>query len=153
MKFTRSGDVSHRFSAKESSLFCDHFAALVTLAVVRSSFSQTQIKLPNAANFRLWKPQKIKARLKEGIKFEFNHCCAYCGSKSKRLSLDHVNAESRSVDSWRNLVPACGKCNLSKGSLNLRVQATAAFYSEERLPDFKQMWHKDLQETVWAKGI
>jgi len=54
---------------------------------------------------------------------------------SQRLSLDHVNAESKGgMDSWRNLVPACGKCNLSKGSLNLRDwYSLAAFLLEERL--------------------
>ena len=80
--------------------------------------------------------KNIKARLKEGIKLEFNHCCAYCGSNTKRLSLDHVNAESKGgTDSWRNLVPACVKCNASKGSKNLIDWYTASlpFYCEERL--------------------
>lgn len=96
--------------------------------------------------------KNVKARLKEGIKFEFNHCCAYCGSKSKRLSLDHVNAESKGgMDSWRNLVPACGKCNLSKGSLNLSDWYTASlpFYSEERL----QRILNRCGIKIWAKPL
>lgn len=78
-----------------------------------------------------------KARLeKEGIRAEFNHCCAYCGSKANRLTLDHVLAESKGgMDSWKNLVPACAKCNGSKGSKNLTDWYTDSlpFYSEERL--------------------
>ena len=80
--------------------------------------------------------KNVRARVKESIKSEFNHCCAYCDSKSKQLTLDHVLAESKGgKDSWRNLVPACAKCNGSKGSLNLTDWYTASlpFYSQERL--------------------
>lgn len=77
-----------------------------------------------------------KATVKQKIKFEFNHCCAYCGCKSRQLTLDHVLAESKGgIDSWRNLVPACAKCNNSKGSKNLNdwYIASLPFYSKERL--------------------
>ena len=80
--------------------------------------------------------KKLKAKVKEGIKSEFNNCCAYCDSTSKRLTLDHVLAESKGgIDSWRNLVPACVKCNKSKGSKNLNdwYIASLPFYSKERL--------------------
>lgn len=80
--------------------------------------------------------KKLKAKVKEGIKSEFNNCCAYCDSKSKRLTLDHVLAESKGGrDSWRNLVPACAKCNTSKGSKNLNEWYTPSlpFYSQKRL--------------------
>lgn len=80
--------------------------------------------------------KNVKARLKEAIKSEFNYRCAYCDSKSKRLTLDHVLAESKGgIDSWSNLVPACTKCNGSKGSKNLNDWYTVSLtcYSEERL--------------------
>lgn len=80
--------------------------------------------------------KNVKARVKEAIKLEFNHRCAYCGSKSKRLTLDHVVAFSKGgIDSWSNLVPACAKCNGSKGSKNITdwYTVTLPFYSEERL--------------------
>lgn len=80
--------------------------------------------------------KNVKARVKEAIKSEFNHRCAYCGSQSKRLTLDHVLASSKGgIDSRRNLVPACVKCNDSKGSKNLTDWYTVSlpFYSEERL--------------------
>ncbi len=76
------------------------------------------------------------ARAKGRIISEFNHCCAYCDSKPKRLTLDHVLAESKGgMDSWRNLVPACARCNASKGSLSLNDWYTPSlsFYSQERL--------------------
>lgn len=80
--------------------------------------------------------RNVKARVKEAIKSEFNQRCAYCGSMSKRLTLDHVLAESKGgTDSRINLVPACAKCNGSKGSKNLIDWYTASLpcYSKERL--------------------
>jgi hypothetical protein len=80
--------------------------------------------------------KNVKARVKEAIKSEFNQRCAYCGSKSKRLTLDHVLASSKGgINSWRNLVPACAKCNGSKGSKNLSDWYTLSLpcYSEQRL--------------------
>ncbi|MBW4639730.1 MAG: HNH endonuclease [Gloeocapsa sp. UFS-A4-WI-NPMV-4B04] len=79
--------------------------------------------------------KNVKARVKEAIKSEFNHRCAYCGSNSKRLTLDHVLASSKGgIDSWSNLVPACAKCNGSKGSKNLTdwYRVSLPCYSEER---------------------
>ena len=96
------------------------------------------------------KHKTVKARVREGIKSEFNHCCAYCGSKSKRLSLDHVLAESKGgKDSWSNLVPACAKCNISKGSKNLTDWYTAEllFYSQERLQRILNRY----SVKIWAK--
>src|SRR6478672_4820764 len=86
--------------------------------------------------FDLVRHKKVKASVKEAIKSEFNHCCAYCGSKSKCLTLDHVIASSKGgINSWLNLVPACAKCNSSKGSKNLTDWYTVSLpcYSEERL--------------------
>ena len=80
--------------------------------------------------------KNVKALVKEAIKSEFNHCCAYCSSKSKRLTLDHVVASSQGgMNSSLNLVPACAKCNSSKGSKNLTDWYTVSLpcYSEERL--------------------
>ncbi len=100
--------------------------------------------------FAIEKHKNVKARVREGIKSEFNHCCAYCGSKSKRLSLDHVLAESKGgKDSWSNLVPACAKCNISKGSKNLTDWYTAEllFYSQERLQRILNRY----SVKIWAK--
>ena len=43
--------------------------------------------------------------------------CAYCGTTSSRLTLDHVVPRSRGGDSvWENVVTACAPCNLRKGN-------------------------------------
>lgn len=80
--------------------------------------------------------KNAKAKIKEQIKIEFAFCYAYCGSKPKQLTLDHVLAESKGgIDYWRNLVPACAKCNISKGSKHLSDWYIAAlpFYCQKRL--------------------
>ncbi|MGI8478881.1 MAG: HNH endonuclease [Gaiellaceae bacterium] len=42
--------------------------------------------------------------------------CAYCGSGSNRLTLDHVVPRSRGGTSvWENVVASCAPCNHSKG--------------------------------------
>ncbi len=82
------------------------------------------------------KHNNLNAQVKEDIKLEFALCCAYCGSKSKQLTLDHVLADSKGgIKSRKNLVPACAKCNRSKGSKHLTdwYIATLPFYSEKRL--------------------
>jgi 5-methylcytosine-specific restriction endonuclease McrA len=46
--------------------------------------------------------------------------CAYCGSASGRLTLDHVVPRSRGGEStWENVVTACAPCNHKKGDRTL----------------------------------
>ena len=60
--------------------------------------------------------------------------CVYCGTRSGRLTLDHVVPRSRGGDSvWENVVTSCAPCNLRKGnrlleevSMALRRAAAAA---------------------------
>jgi 5-methylcytosine-specific restriction endonuclease McrA len=50
-----------------------------------------------------------------------NHTCQYCGTRSKRLTIDHVVPRHRGGDhSWTNLVTACADCNLKKGGRTIR---------------------------------
>jgi 5-methylcytosine-specific restriction endonuclease McrA len=45
-----------------------------------------------------------------------NWRCAYCGTTSGKLTLDHVIPRSRGGDSvWENVVTSCAPCNLKKG--------------------------------------
>ncbi len=103
------------------------------------------------------KSKNLKAQLKAQIKLEFALSCAYCGAKSKKLTLDHVVAESKGgLKSRNNLVPACTRCNKSKGSKHLTdwYIATLPFYCEKRL---QKILHRS--EAIWiflpkcAKGF
>lgn len=45
------------------------------------------------------------------------HSCQYCGYTGDDLTLDHVIPRSRGGgDCWENLVTACVRCNVKKGS-------------------------------------
>ncbi len=51
-------------------------------------------------------------------KLAWNHCCAYCGTRPMRLTQDHyvpLSHPSCPGTVPTNIVPACRKCNASKG--------------------------------------
>ncbi len=67
-------------------------------------------------------PNSARKRFRQSIKDAWG-CCAYCGrnktddGKELSLTLDHVRPRSRGGNTLRsNLIPACCRCNQSKGS-------------------------------------
>lgn len=45
------------------------------------------------------------------------HTCQYCHYRGEQLTLDHVIPRSRGGgDTWENMVAACVRCNVKKGS-------------------------------------
>lgn len=59
---------------------------------------------------------EAKRLWREAIKAEWDYSCAYCGSQH-HLTLDHVQPKIRGGHNiTSNVVPACLKCNQSKGS-------------------------------------
>lgn len=45
------------------------------------------------------------------------HTCQYCGYRGEQLSMDHVRPRSRGGQhTWDNVVTACLRCNVHKGS-------------------------------------
>ena len=66
------------------------------------------------------KPRRNVAFTRFNLFLRDGFCCQYCGSKGD-LTFDHVVPRSNGgVTSWENVVAACSKCNLKKGSKNLR---------------------------------
>ncbi len=66
--------------------------------------------------------RKILGNAAQQILARGGRCCAYCGrgtlESGGKLHLDHVVPLHLGGDySPANLVPACGRCNLAKGSL------------------------------------
>src|SRR5262249_13831596 len=63
---------------------------------------------------------KVTAAQWQAIKERFHFSCVYCGvpeSASLKLTQDHLNpVENRGPHTEDNIVPACQKCNSSKGA-------------------------------------
>ena len=63
-----------------------------------------------------------------------NNTCQYCGHTGESLTLDHVIPRSRGGgDSWENIVSACVRCNVKKGSRTPR-EAEMPLTSQPRKP-------------------
>jgi hypothetical protein len=53
----------------------------------------------------------------EAIVQSFGGCCVYCGSGSKKITMDHIQPISKGgAHSKENVVPACKSCNSRKGA-------------------------------------
>ena len=83
--------------------------------------------LPNPDHYlfnliAMTQPQ-AKKLWRKAIKEHFDCRCVYCGNKFalEDLTLDHVKPKCKGGETIsQNLVPACVKCNQSKGSKNWR---------------------------------
>lgn len=81
----------------------------------------------------------------EKILKEWDHSCAYCGEHYDYLEREHVMPKSNpdSTDMICNIVPACSKCNRSKGIENVvDWYESQDFYSKDRLDKIKSHWDK-----------
>ncbi len=87
--------------------------------VVRSP--TTEIKIPSVVVLKDYvKPQKKVAFTRFNLFLRDEFCCQYCGARGE-LTFDHVIPRARGgITSWENVVAACSKCNLRKGSQTLR---------------------------------
>ena len=89
-------------------------------AFVRSP--STEIRIPSVVVLRDFvQPQKQVAFTRFNLFLRDGFCCQYCGARGD-LTFDHVVPRaSGGVTSWENVVAACSKCNLRKGSKSLRA--------------------------------
>ena len=80
--------------------------------------------------------KEAKHLWRQSIKEAWNNRCAYCGKPpidDKSLTVDHVKPKAKGgEDRTSNCVPACAKCNHSKGSEDwLQWFSRQSFYSEK----------------------
>ena len=80
----------------------------------------TTIRIPSVVVLKDYiKPQKRVAFTRFNLFLRDGFCCQYCGARGD-LTFDHVVPRaSGGVTSWENVVAACSKCNLKKGSKSL----------------------------------
>ncbi|MEM8977908.1 MAG: HNH endonuclease [Pseudomonadota bacterium] len=90
------------------------------------SSPSTRIKIPSVVVLKDYvRPQKRVAFTRFNLFLRDEFQCQYCGAKGD-LTFDHVVPRSRGgVTSWENVVAACSKCNLRKGSRSLRQSGLA----------------------------
>jgi len=81
----------------------------------------TQIRIPSVVVLKDYvKPQKRVAFTRFNLFLRDEFSCQYCGAKGD-LTFDHVVPRARGgVTSWENVVAACSRCNLKKGSRSLK---------------------------------
>lgn len=82
--------------------------------------------------------KEAKHLWRKSIKDAWKNCCAYCGTPpidDKSLTLDHVKPKAKGgEDRTSNCVPACTRCNHSKGSEDwLTWYSRQQFFSDLRV--------------------
>ena len=87
--------------------------------VVRSP--STEIRIPSVVVLKDYvSPQRTAAFTRFNLFLRDEFACQYCGARGE-LTFDHVVPRARGgVTSWENVVAACGRCNLRKGSKSLK---------------------------------
>lgn len=105
--------------------------------VVRSP--TTSIRIPSVVVLRDYvKPQRTVAFTRFNLFLRDEFSCQYCGARGE-LTFDHVIPRARGgVTSWENVVAACSRCNLTKGSRSLR-QAGMALRKPPRRPGSEEL--------------
>ncbi len=106
-------------------------------AVVRSP--SIEIKIPSVVVLKAYvKPQKRVAFTRFNLFLRDQFCCQYCGAKGE-LTFDHIVPRARGgLTSWENVVAACARCNLQKGSRSLR-RARMSLRRIPRRPDAEEL--------------
>lgn len=86
--------------------------------------------------------KEAKHLWRQSIKDAWNNCCAYCGEPpidDKSLTVDHVKPKAKGgEDRTSNCVPACKRCNHSKGSEDwMQWFSRQSFYNERAVRRIK----------------
>ncbi|MEL6912940.1 MAG: HNH endonuclease [Pseudomonadota bacterium] len=99
----------------------------------------TRIRIPSVVVLKDYvKPQKRVAFTRFNLFLRDEFKCQYCGSRDD-LTFDHVVPRARGgVTSWENVVAACSKCNLKKGSRSLK-QAGMSLRKPPRQPASEEL--------------
>jgi len=99
----------------------------------------TIIRIPSVVVLKDYvKPQKRVAFTRFNLFLRDEFRCQYCGDRGD-LTFDHVVPRARGgVTSWENVVAACSRCNLKKGSKSLR-QSGLALRKPPRQPGSEEL--------------
>lgn len=98
-----------------------------------------EIRIPSVVVLKDYvKPRKRVAFTRFNLFLRDEFRCQYCGGKGE-LTFDHVVPRSKGgMTSWENVVAACAKCNLRKGSKSLG-QAGLGLRKQPRQPGAEEL--------------
>ncbi len=98
-----------------------------------------EIRIPSVVVLKDYvKPQKRVAFTRFNLFLRDEFCCQYCGATGD-LTFDHVVPRAAGGrTSWENVVAACSRCNLAKGSRSLR-QSGMSLRKPPRQPASEQL--------------
>jgi 5-methylcytosine-specific restriction endonuclease McrA len=99
-------------------------------------FVYTGMPLPTVIRLRQYIsiPYKEIPLTRKNIFERDRHTCQYCTYRGEGLTIDHIIPRSRGgCDTWENLVSACVRCNVKKGSRTPR-EAEMILLSQPRQP-------------------
>ena len=99
----------------------------------------TRIRIPSVIVLKDFvKPQKRVAFTRFNLFLRDEFCCQYCGARGD-LTFDHVVPRaSGGRTSWQNVVAACSRCNLAKGSKSLK-RSGMTLRKPPRAPDAEEL--------------
>jgi len=99
----------------------------------------TELRIPSVVVLKEYvHPQKRVAFTRFNLFLRDEFCCQYCGARGD-LTFDHVVPRARGgITSWENVVAACGKCNLHKGSKTMK-QANMSLSKPPRQPSAEEL--------------
>ncbi|AFZ37744.1 HNH endonuclease [Stanieria cyanosphaera PCC 7437] len=99
-------------------------------------FLYADVPLPTVIRLRYYVrvPYKEIPLTRRNVLERDRHTCQYCRAKNEQLTLDHVIPRSRGGgDTWENLVAACVRCNVKKGSRTPK-EANMSLLTQPRRP-------------------
>lgn len=92
-----------------------------------------EIRLPSVVSLKNYvRPALYPAFTRFNVFLRDRFSCQYCGDKAD-LTFDHVVPRSKGGQTrWDNVVTACGKCNLKKGSSSLEITGMQPYQAPYR---------------------
>lgn len=79
----------------------------------------------------------------------FGNRCSYCGKENMKLTVEHVIPINKNGhDAIYNIIPACGRCNRSKGNRDLHIwYPQKSYFSQQRLDLIESLVNFTVQAT------
>lgn len=94
-----------------------------------------------------------KSSFRREIIAAWDGCCAYCGCRPEKITLDHVIPKAKAgTTQKRNLVPACAACNVSKNHCDVwQWYAEQEFYCATRAEVIRGWLEVTQEKRVWSE--